>query len=258
MRTVPLTTQKGGIDRLRTKGGARADTLYDALNAHVTEQYTIKPRPGTERTASLPAGTVGLTAFAGKLHVFASSSVDLSSFDDIELHILLHPGDPDASVREIHFAQPFLGALYVAAEFDDDTIHHYWLQAGKTWQAETEYGVHEFVVPTTANGFVYRARRFGDPYPAWSPGVKRTAGNGSSVEPSRIEPTVYNEYYYEAVETAGNNPRSGSVEPDWPTNTGQQIVENTDGFDAGQPNQANPPDPPSGNKPQDFEDSKYA
>ena len=41
MRAIPLTTIKSGINRLRTKGGARADTLYDLLNGYVTEAGTV-------------------------------------------------------------------------------------------------------------------------------------------------------------------------------------------------------------------------
>ncbi len=110
MRTVPLTTIKGGIDRLRTKGGARADALYDLVNGYVTEQYTVAARPGTERTALLPSGTVGLTAFDGKLHVFSASDVDTDGHDpEVTLHRLLHPNAASEALAEIHFAEPFLG-----------------------------------------------------------------------------------------------------------------------------------------------------
>jgi hypothetical protein len=44
MRDIPLTAIKGGINRTRTKGGARADTLYDLLNVYVTEDGTVQAR----------------------------------------------------------------------------------------------------------------------------------------------------------------------------------------------------------------------
>lgn len=368
-RTVALTVIKGGIDRLRTKGGARADSLYELRNGFVTERGTVKTRPGTARITTLPAGTVGLVGFNDCLHVFASEAVSIGSesltvtvadlgdgfsgfdggggavdpdpgvvgsatieeaysntsffflittdglpsghtsvdvetetaetfetldFDDATeveanvfrwanseinwrnaegsdrtlrfgtdpsvdfcVDILLHPADPSAELTEIHFAQPFLGALYVVAEFDSDEIFDYWLQSPDAWEAGEEYSANELVVPNTANGFAYRATRYGSAYPKWSPGVSRTAGNGSSVDPSIVEPTVYNEYYYTVVSTGGDNPRSGSSEPVWPTNDGQTVIENTDGFEATTPDEVAPPTPPANNQPQSTTTSRY-
>jgi hypothetical protein len=256
-RAAALTVSKGGIDRLRTKGGARADSLYDLTNAKIDAEYNIIPREGSLRVAMLPEGTVGLTAFDGKFHVYASSEVDLTGFDLFELDILLHPFDPTASVVEIHFAQPYLGALYVVAEFTDGQVYHYWLQPGQEWTASTEYSVNEFVTPTDPNGFVYSASRLGLAYPSWAAGVERTAGNGSSITPSIIEPTVYNEFFYEVIETTGDNPRSGSVEPTWPTATGATVVENTDGFQAQAANDVTPPTPPPANTPQASTVARY-
>lgn len=375
-RTAQLTVVEGGIDRQRTKAGARADTLFDFINGYRTKGRTAKVRPGTRRVYSLPAGTVGLKAFDGCLHVFSSSPVvvgspvyaitpdtsggfvlwnntsigSISPSDDlphavtlvaaifttadnrfqlefdqdisgiftsfgiehedgtqivqvadateeltptygayaifwtldgdwlegngssiegvyeiqvdpdqlcIESHVLLHPADINATLTKVHFVEPFLGALYVVGEFDDGSIHHYWLQTGEEWEADTEYSYHELVVPTTVNGYVYRATRYGNGYQKWVAGVLRTIGNGSSIEASIIEPTVYNEYYYTAVEVGGDNPRSGQVEPLWPTNTGEQIVENTDGYINPGAGAANPPDPPDNNAPQGGTTERY-
>ncbi|HEX7094966.1 MAG TPA: hypothetical protein VF183_03725, partial [Acidimicrobiales bacterium] len=74
-RPYPLTVLKGGIDRLRPKGGARADSLYDLVNAQITKEFQVEPRAGTRRAASLPEGTVGLCAFGGEFHVFANENL---------------------------------------------------------------------------------------------------------------------------------------------------------------------------------------
>lgn len=262
-RSAPLTVSKGGIDRLRTKGGARADSLYDLVNAVIDAEFNIGPRPGSSRIAMLPPGTVGLTAFENKFHVYAHTFVDLTGFDDFELDILLHPFDPTAELTQIHFAQPFLGALYVVAEFSSGvttitkSIYHYWLQPGETWQPSHEYSFNQFVTPTVPNGYVYSASRLGNAYPAWAPGVPRTAGNGSSIEPSIIEPTVYNEFFYVCIDTTGDNPLSGSSEPVWPTTTGATIVENTDGFDVQTSNNVTPPAPPPTSTPQSSTTDRY-
>jgi hypothetical protein len=261
LRHAPLTAVKGGIDRLRPKGGTRADSLFDLVNAFITEEYQVVPRPGTLRNAALPPGTVGLTAFQDKFHVFASVDIDLTGYDDYALDILLHPFDQSAHVTDIHFAEPFMGALYVIAEFrnsyGEESIYHFWLQAGLPWQSSHEYSINEFVTPTTPNGYVYSAARLTPGYPAWAPGVARTAGNGSSIDPSIVEPTVYNEFFYEVIATTGDNPLSGSVEPEWPLATGATIVENTDGFDTQGANDVTPPALPPANTPQASTTEKY-
>lgn len=73
MRPVPLTTLRGGINRLKVRGAARADMLYDLLNGYVTNAATIAPREGTTRDAVLDANTVGLMAMKGQKHVFSSA-----------------------------------------------------------------------------------------------------------------------------------------------------------------------------------------
>jgi hypothetical protein len=100
--------------------------------------------------------------------------------------------------------------------------------------------------------------RLTQPYPSWTPGTPRTEGNGSSIEPSIIEPTVYNEFFYTAIATSGDNPASGSIEPVWPEATGATIVENTDGFPSSTPNDANPPTPPPPNTPQGTTTDRYS
>ena len=93
-KTQPLTTISGGINRLRTKGGATRDALFDAVNCYVTAANTVVPRPGTVRNADLsalaPAGaTKGLVGYQGQLHVFSASVVAVPA--GYQLHVLTHP-----------------------------------------------------------------------------------------------------------------------------------------------------------------------
>lgn len=237
MRPAPLTTIKGGINRLRVKGGARADTLYDLLNGYVTESGTIKVRPGTERTATLDSQTRGLCAFGGELHTFCHTSVAVPV--GYVLNILVHPDPPDLGygysyvdtavpLETIHFAEPFLGGLYIVAEFQDGAVYHYWLQPGVEWQAETQYETGDLVVPSVPNGLLYRASRYGDPAPPWQADEPRYDGIGDSYAQSVVEPTEYNGYYYVCSETQGPNPRSALTEPVWPTFEGGTVIERTD------------------------------
>lgn len=225
MRDAPLTVLKGGINRLRTKGGARADNLYDLLNGHLTEDGTVSARPGTLRTATLDSTTKGLTYFNGSRHTFAAVAVDVPA--GYTLHLLVHPeqdpGEEAIHLKRIHFAEPFLGYLYVVAEFVDDSVWHYWLRGSLTWTADTIYQIGDVVFPTVPNGLAYLATRVGAANPVWTANAPRALGDV-------VEPTSANAngFYYTVVDTAGATPASGSVEPTWPAETGAQVVESTD------------------------------
>lgn len=235
-RSAPLTVIKDGINRLRTKGGARIDSLYDLLNGHVSEAKTVKVRPGTVRKVQLSTTTKGLVSFDGSLHVFASSQVAVPS--GYILHLLVHPDSDEDTVialERIHFAKPFLGYLYIVAEFEDESVYHFWLQTGGVWEANKIYRHGDIVEPSIANGIAYQATRLSSPLPSWAPGVPRTTGD-------QIEPTEYNDFFYTVVDTVGNNPVSGDTEPEWPEEDGARIFEDTEGFADQTPTITEPPD----------------
>lgn len=223
MRQEALTTVKGGLSRQRTKGGALKDQLYDLLNGYVTSEKTVRSRPGTTLSATLPAGTVGLIHHNGTFNVFASSLIT-GLPTGYTLKIVRAPDE--AALSKIHFAEPFLGKLYVVAEFADGDIYHYWIKDSEEWEASTEYQLADVVTPSTANGYTYIPKRSGKPYPTWTPGVNRTVGD-------KVEPTSFNGYYFEVVTASGGQPRSGLTEPGWATDphvvAGKRYVESVDG-----------------------------
>lgn len=238
MRPVNLNVVEGGISRLRVKGRASEKTLYDAVNCHITADNTVVVRPGTVREYTLPEDTYGLCSFNGQLHTFATEFVDLGSASGIVVNIITHPEQIELDLQKIHFAQPFLGALYVVAEFENGDVFHYWLQETEAtvWEAETVYTNRSVVRPTTRNGFAYRGRSLVDPPPAWSPEVPREVG-------ARVTPTEFNGFYYEVTDVFGDNPRSGPLEPEWPTLDGQIINEDSEAEGNVPPR---PPQPPTG------------
>lgn len=218
--TFTLTATKGGIDRQRSDGSPSKDVLFDFLNGYRNQSLKAVSRPGTRCTNDLPTGaTKGFTIFRGLKYVF--SHVPQTVDADVVCEVVCHPDAPETPIRRVHFAGPFLAFLYVVVEFTDGAIYHYWLRAADTWEALTTHRLGDLVQPTVPNGYVYQARRLGDPNPLWAANVPRTVGD-------RIEPTTADGNYYEVVDTIGANPRSGATEPTWNTPDGALTYEDVD------------------------------
>lgn len=101
---VSLTAISGGINRLRTKGGASKDALFDLLNGYVTQAGTVKVREGSNRNANIAtysgAGmTKGLLAYQSKLHVFSHQVVGVPP--NYELHVINHPAAIDTVITPL-------------------------------------------------------------------------------------------------------------------------------------------------------------
>lgn len=216
MRPIPLTVVRGGINRLKVKGGASATSLYDLTNAYVTQAGTIVPREGTIRSAALTSSSAGLMAFNGIVNVFSNTLISVpAGYQD---NLLIDPSDPTSLVVKIWFAKPFLGFPYVVAQFANGHIIHFWLQTNGTWQANTVYKTGAIITPNTPNGLAYQAQRIAAPNSLWSPQTAVVAGKV-------VEPTEYNGFLFRAVSVLGSAPHTGSTEPTWPTTIGAIIQE---------------------------------
>lgn len=221
MRTQALTAVKAGITRLRDKGGASPDSLYDLLNGYVTAARTIACRQGTRIQEKLPAGTKGLVWFRGVFVVFATEVIDAAD-PGVEVEVIRHPADVSIGLKEIHFALPFLGYLYVVAEFADDLVRHYWLERGEEWQPGHAYLPGTLVRPTNGNGMAYRVESNRAGLTPWVASVGRAMADV-------VVPTVDNGFRYVVSEVAGDSPRSGTTEPAWPSNAGETVIEDVSG-----------------------------
>jgi len=212
-----LTKLEQGINRLRTKGGANPESLYDLLNGYLTLSGTVKSRGGTSNKKTLPVNTKGLCVFGSKLKTFHhSASTGSDAF--IDVIILRHPNNGTLILKQIHFSEPFLGNLYVVAEYSDGSVHHFWLQSSKVWTANTAYKEGDVVEPTTANGYSYKAVRVGTPLNKW---VALTARAISDV----VVPTLSNGFKYTVTAVTGSNPSSGTIEPIWVAENGAIVIE---------------------------------
>lgn len=138
-------------------------------------------------------------------------------------------------VKEIHFAAPYLGGIYVAASFvianpavlaQYGDTYHFWIQSSaggdnsNAWVAITDYSIGDVVIPTTPNGLTYIASRRYPPNPVWAASTLEVVNNV-------IEPTSPNGFQYTATTVLGANPSTGTTEPTWPTADGGVVKENS-------------------------------
>ena len=224
-----ILSSVGGINLLRTKGNANKENLRDLLNGYVDQDGIATSRPGSMAIAHNASNLArGLTAYKGELYVFSHDSItdwgaagdDLPTVKTIALPNRL---DADSPIRKVWFVGEYMGLLYVAAEYENDDVEHFWMESVSEWKPNTVYMLGQLVRQTSGGGvYVFRAGRIGDPYPAWAPGAARTLGE-------RVEPTTQNGWYYEVTEATGDTPRSGNVEPTWPTEVGAVVYEDVDG-----------------------------
>jgi len=318
-KPFPLTTLKGGINRLRVKGGASPASLYDLLNGFIDLTGAVQQRPGTIRAFTLDGSTEGLCYFDNAFQIF-SNDVDAYEPAGTNLNVLIAPtanaavtinegapavvtwqgstqtppvaipaagaaivfnadvggvlpsplvefttyyvvnptadsfnlsATPGGSlitttsvgsglytgtvygsnnpIKTIWFARPFMGFLYVVAEFTSGTIAHYWLQSGGVWAQDTVYQVGAVVTPSVPNGLAYLATRNSVPYPLWT--AETLVYPGPTPAETFVEPTVPNGYYYGASNVEGTNPHTGETEPLWPTSLPATVQEYGD-YDA--------------------------
>lgn len=109
MRATYLSAVKAGITRLRDKGGASEDALFDLLNGYVTAARTIRMRQAARIQLDLPPGTIGLTSFKGAFVVYADQVMPAGP--GYSVVVLKHPSNGAATLKEIHYSLPYLGFL---------------------------------------------------------------------------------------------------------------------------------------------------
>lgn len=216
MRATYLTAVKAGITRLRDKGGASEDALFDLLNGYVTAARTIRMRQAARIQLDLPPGTIGLTSFKGAFVVYADQVMPAGP--GYSVVVLKHPSNGAAMLKEIHYSLPYLGFLYVVAEFSDGSTYHYWLEEGKPWAPNTTYLPGALVSPTAPNGLAYTLVDTGGGHATWEDYAARTIGNV-------VVPSANNGFKYTVSSLSGANARSGDTEPQWPATAGGTVNE---------------------------------
>ena len=224
MQPYPLTVLQGGINRLRVKGAARANMLYDLLNGYITNAGSVSIREGTFLAETLNSNTAGLMSMDGSFNVFSTSFVEVpEGYID---NVLYNANDPSSSIVKIWFAKPFLGFPFVVAQFSDGSIVSFWLQNGGganngVWEPSTVYLTGSIVTPDTPNGLAYQAVRDMPQNPLWVANTEVTLGE-------MVEPTEYTGFAYRAIAVSaapGTEPFTSATEPAWPSVAGATIQE---------------------------------
>lgn len=218
LKPFPLGQQVDGINLMRQKGGASPKALFDLKNGWVTSQRTIKARPGSALELTFPAGTVGVIGFENKFHTFSHAATAAPADPRVVVNILKHPTGGVAALSKVHRKFPYLGRLYVVAEFTDGVVQHYWIEAPAAWQASKVYAYAAAVQPVVQTGMYYEMLTK-DVTPAWQANTEVTVG-------AKRQPRTANGFRYTATAVTGTAPiRTGNTEPAWPTTEGATVVE---------------------------------
>lgn len=208
MRVERIADNLAGINRLRQKGGASKDDLYDLLNGYRTPLGTVNSRPGTSFEFAFPANTKGALGFGGKIHTFSHTSVS-HAIPNLVVHRIRHPTGGGAALEKIYTSFPHFGRIYVVAEYTDGARRHFWLEEPAAWQSAHVYAPGDSVQPTTPNGYYYDAQPSARVDLKWAPNTEKVAGD-------IVQPTVYNGLYYELLGSAGTPLKTSNKEPVWP------------------------------------------
>ena len=119
---------RGGLDTRRMNVTATPGTLVTLENAHITRGGEIEKRPAFVELADLPSNTIGLAASGGQIYVFGDAAPSSINFapgtpSNINYVRLQHPsGEALTDVLSVDF---YNGQVYVAAQFSDGRIYHY-------------------------------------------------------------------------------------------------------------------------------------
>lgn len=217
IRQHSLAKNLDGINLMRSKGGPSESSLFDLKNGWITSQRTAKARPGSAYAVDFPANTVGMVAMGVFFHTFSHIIINSGVATNVIVNTLVHPTGGVAALMKIHEAFPFLGRLYVVAEFADGVVQHYWNENPASWTANTTYSFGAAVQNPIANGYYYEIKTLATT-PAWQANTEVVVGESK-------QPRVANNFKYTATATTGTPTRTSNIEPVWPIVAGATVVE---------------------------------
>lgn len=187
MPAISLTDFSSGLDLRKGASVSDANRLRVLDNCYVTTGKTIRKRPGLTLVTTLETGTQGLRAAGGKLNTFYATGTVSHADARFVANKITHPTVPAAEVAKIHYADVFNGFIYVAAQYDDDSIKHHYLDsvsALTAWVATTALALGVVRRPTVSNGYRYEVTTAGTTAgtePTWPVTIGATVTSGTVV-----------------------------------------------------------------------------
>lgn len=123
MGTIWLKDFKGGLDTRRMPETLPGGSLILGRDGHVNRGGEFEQRAAFVEEYELPDGTVGLGNDRAGLYVFGSDAAPTMP-RGVTYQRLQHP-DATTPIFRILSVELFAGKVYVIAEFNDGTIHHF-------------------------------------------------------------------------------------------------------------------------------------
>lgn len=126
MGTIWVKEFSGGLDARRLLEAAEQNILIRARNGHINRGGEFEQRKAFVPEYELPAGTVGLARTTESLYVFGHGPAPAGVPAGVTYQRLQHPETTGTALARITSAEIFKGKLYVAAEFADGAIYHFY------------------------------------------------------------------------------------------------------------------------------------
>lgn len=127
MAAITFSDYSSGLDLRKGASVSDANRLRVLDNCYVTTGKTIRKRPGLSIVATLESGTQGLRAAGGKLNTFYATGSITHADTRFKANKITHPTVPALEVAKIHYADVFNGYVYAAAQYNDGSIKHHYL-----------------------------------------------------------------------------------------------------------------------------------
>lgn len=134
MPAITFSDFSGGLDRRLPVTVQDSSRLWILKEAYITTGKRIKKRPGLKAIAAGLGGTVGLTAVAGRLKVFATVGDTVSTPPQVDLVSLTVPPDLPVGMKleRIYSANVFNGFIYAVSDYDPGGVYVGGISEGNT------------------------------------------------------------------------------------------------------------------------------
>ena len=114
---------KLGMDTRKARVAGTPGSLWDLKNGLINRGGEIEGRKSLVSTYTLPAGTFGCHSLASELFVFGSGADPGVPVGTI--YQQLAHSDGSTAMSRLLRAENFDGKIYAIAEFEDDSVFHY-------------------------------------------------------------------------------------------------------------------------------------